>query len=99
MTSDMAFECLLISRDSSVVCTMNRLLGNLSISTNLCLRSSTALDQLSEGTDLIIVDWEDDSSDLVHSIQNSGSGKSRPSWPFRHWLAGCLVLMLCFVSL
>ena len=74
MTSDMAFECLLVSRDPSVVCTMNRLLGNLSISTNICLSSSKAFDQLSDGrsTDLIIVDWEDDSADLLHKIQQSG---------------------------
>jgi PilZ domain len=72
MTSDMAFECLLVSRDPSVVSTMNKLLGNLSISTNLCLSSSKVLDQLSEGsTDLIIVDWEDDSADLLHRIQKS----------------------------
>jgi PilZ domain-containing protein len=72
MTSDMAFECLLVSRDPSVVCTMNRLLGNLSISTNICLSSSKAFDQLSDGgTDLIIVDWEDDSADLLHRLQKS----------------------------
>jgi hypothetical protein len=73
MTSEMAFECLLITRDPSVVCTMNRLLGNLSITTNLCLHSSRAFDQLSEGSaDLVIVDWEDDSADLVYRIQKSG---------------------------
>lgn len=73
MTSDMAFECLLVSRDPSVVCTMNRLLGNLSISTNICLSSSKALDQLSEGsTDLIILDWEDDSAGLLDRIRKSG---------------------------
>jgi len=72
MTPEMAFECLLVSRDPSVVCTMNRLLGNLSISTNLCLSSSKAFDQLAEGsTDLIIVDWEDDSADLLHRIRKS----------------------------
>ena len=68
----MAFECLLVSRDPSVVCTTNRLLGNLSISTNVCLSSSKAFDQLAEGsTDLVIVDWEDDSADLLHRIQKS----------------------------
>lgn len=72
MTSEMAFECLLISRDPSVVCTMNRLLGDLSISTNLCLSSSRAIEQLSQGsTDLIVIDWEDD-SDLLQGIQKAG---------------------------
>jgi len=73
MTSEMAFECLLVSRDPSVVCTMNRLLADLSISTNVCLSASKAVDHLSEGsTDLIVVDWDDDSADLLHKIQTSG---------------------------
>lgn len=73
MTSDMAFECLLVSRDPSVVCPMNKLLEGFSISTNVCLSSSKAADQLSEGsTDLVIVDWEEDSPDLLHRIQKSG---------------------------
>jgi hypothetical protein len=79
MTSDMAFECLLISRDPSVVCTMNKLLGNLSISTNICWSPSKALDHLAEGsTDLIIVDWEDDSADLLHRIQKP-VGRHKPT--------------------
>jgi len=73
MTADMAFECLLVSRDPSVVCTVNKLLDNLSISTNICLSPSKAFDQLSEGiTDLIVIDLEDDSVDLLHAIQKSG---------------------------
>jgi len=73
MTSDMAFECLLVSRDPSVVCAMNKLLGNLSISTNICFSASKAFDQLSgNSTDLIILDWEDESADLVYRIQTSG---------------------------
>jgi len=73
VTSDMAFECLLVSRDPSVVCTMNKLLGNLSISTSICLSASKALDQLAEGsTDLVVVDSEDVSAELLHGIQKSG---------------------------
>lgn len=73
MTADMAFECLLVSRDSNLVSTMNKLLGNLSISSNICLSSSKAINQLSAGSpDLIIVDWEEDSADLLHKIQESG---------------------------
>ncbi len=69
----MAFECLLVSRDPGVVGIMSRLLGHLSISTNLCLSSSKAFDQLTDtSTDLIIVDWEDDSADLLHKTQKSG---------------------------
>ena len=72
MTADMAFECLLVSRDTNVVCMVNKLLDNLSISTNVCLSSSKALDQLAKGNaDLVIVDWEDDSAELVGSIRKS----------------------------
>jgi CheY-like chemotaxis protein len=73
LTSDMAFECLLVSRDPSVVSTMSKLLGGLSINTNICLSSSKAVDQLAEcSTDLIVVDWEDDSADLLRRIKMSG---------------------------
>jgi hypothetical protein len=66
----MAFECLLVSRDPGVVCVMNKLLNNLSISTNICLSSSKAFDQLSEGsTDLVIVDWEDDSAEFLTRVR------------------------------
>lgn len=72
MTSDMAFECLLVSRDANVVGIVNKLLDNLSISTNICLSSSKALDQLAKGSaDLVIVDWEADSAELVGSIRKS----------------------------
>ena len=70
MTSDMAFECLLVSRDTGVVSVMNRLLDNLSIATNICLSSSEAFDRLVEGsTDLVIVDWEDDSAEFVNRMR------------------------------
>lgn len=73
MTSEMAFECLLVSRDTNVVGIMSRLLRNLSISTEVCLSSSKAFDQLAgTSTDLIIVDWEDDAVDLLHKTQKSG---------------------------
>jgi hypothetical protein len=72
MTPDMAFECLLVSRDPGVVCVMNKLLDNLSISTNLCLSSSRAFDQLLAGsTDLVIVDWEEDSAELLQKMRSS----------------------------
>jgi CheY-like chemotaxis protein len=72
VTSDMAFECLLVSRDPGVVCVMNKLLSNLSISVNICLSSLKAFDQLSEGsTDLVIVDWEDDSAEFLGKLRKS----------------------------
>jgi hypothetical protein len=74
MTSDMAFECLLVSRDPSVVCTVQKLLGNLSVKTNIYLSASKAAHHLSEGsTDLLVLDWEDDSADLLQTIKKSGT--------------------------
>jgi CheY-like chemotaxis protein len=79
MTPDMAFECLLVSRDPGVVCVMNKLLKNLSISTNICFSSSKAFDQLSGGsTDLVIVDWEDDSAEFLNRVRKS-SGWQKPT--------------------
>jgi len=73
MTSDMAFECLLVSRDAGVVGVMNRLLDRLSICTNICLSTAKALEQLSGGsTDLVIVDWQEDSGELLQKIYESG---------------------------
>ena len=72
MTADMAFECLLVSHDAHVVCMVNKLLDNLSISTNICLSSSKALHQLEKGSaDLVIVDWQGDSAELVGNIRKS----------------------------
>jgi hypothetical protein len=51
---------------------MNKLLDNLSISTNLCLSSSKAFDQLSEGSaDLVIVDWEEDSAEFLNQVRKT----------------------------
>jgi len=74
MTPDMAFECLIVSRDPQVVCTLNHVLDNLSIRTKLCLTPGLALDVLQQGnTDLVVIDWEDDSSaaNLLREIQKS----------------------------
>lgn len=71
MTPDMAFECLLVSRDTNFVGIVNKLLDNLSVSTSICVRSKV-LDHLAEGsTDLVIVDCEDDSAELIGCIRKS----------------------------
>ena len=79
MTSDMAFECLLISRDPGVVCVMNKLLDHLSISTKVCLSTAKAFDQLAgRNTDLVIVDWDEDSAELLTGIRKS-NGWRKPT--------------------
>ena len=72
MTADMAFECLLVSQDPSVVNIMNKLLGDLAISTNVCPNSATAATFLSEGsTDLVIVDGQKEFTELLNHINHS----------------------------
>lgn len=75
MTPEMAFECLLVSPDPSVFCTMHRILTDFSIATNICLSASKAADLLEEGsTDLIVIDWEAESSiELVREVTQSRS--------------------------
>jgi hypothetical protein len=71
----MAFECLLVSRNADIVSIMNRTLGELSISTNICLTPSRAFNLMAEGsTDLVVIDWEDEkaSAELLQNIRNSG---------------------------
>jgi hypothetical protein len=77
MTADMAFECLFVSRDPEVFGTISRILRELAISTNLCLRSSEAFTQLAGGTtDLVVIDWEgESSSNLLHDIWKSTVSK------------------------
>jgi PilZ domain len=74
MTPDMAFECLLVSRDPQVICTLNRVLDNLSISTKHYLSPGKALTELrASSADLVVIDWEEDhsASDLLYEIQRS----------------------------
>jgi hypothetical protein len=73
MTPDMAFECLLVSHDPAVFGTMDPILRDFSIRTNVCLSPAKAADLLAEGsTDLIVIDLEDvHSSELMHQICES----------------------------
>jgi len=73
MTPEMAFECLLVSHDPAVFCTMHRILKDFSIATNICLSTSKATDLLEEGsTDLIVIDWDPESSpELLQEISKS----------------------------
>src|SRR5450432_2340101 len=77
MTSDMAFECLLVSRDPGAFNIINRILRNLSICTSICLSSSRAFKVLTETrADLIVIDWEGQaSSELVGEIWRWGKCK------------------------
>jgi PilZ domain-containing protein len=73
MTPEMTFECLLVSPDPAVFCTMHRILKEFSITTNICLSTSKALDVLGErGTDLVVMDWDADSpTEFVREVSNT----------------------------
>jgi hypothetical protein len=74
MTADMAFECVLVSRDPGVVCVMNRVLDNFSIATNVCFTSSKASEHLAQGgADLIVVDYDETTEKFVRDL-----GKFQP---------------------
>jgi PilZ domain len=73
MTPEMAFECVLVSQDSWVFSTMHRILKEFSITTSICLSTSKAAKLLEEGgADLVVLDWESESSSrLVDEIWRS----------------------------
>jgi hypothetical protein len=74
MTSDMAFECLLISRDPRVVGLFFPVLKELSMEMNICLRPSKAVEIITEDdTDLIVIDWESSSeyAEVLKRLPNS----------------------------
>jgi hypothetical protein len=70
MNSEMAFECLFISSDPQLFRIISGILRQLSISIEICLRSSRASDFLRNGTtDLVVIDWEgEDSMALLERI-------------------------------
>jgi hypothetical protein len=77
MTAEMAFECLLVSQDTDVLCAMNRALEDLSIYTTVCMTPLRALELLPDSKpDLVVIDWqnEQDASELLREIWN---GKRR----------------------
>jgi hypothetical protein len=75
MTSEMAFECLLVTHDAGVFGIVYRTPLDLSICTEVCLSSSKALSRLTKGgSDLVVIDWEEKaSSEPLHEIWKSGN--------------------------
>jgi hypothetical protein len=73
MTPEMAFECLLVSQDAGLRCTMSEVFNNFSIVVESCLSASQACEMLPErNPELIAIDWDvDASSSVLHTIWNS----------------------------
>ncbi len=79
MTSDMSFECLLVSGDDLVVGLLSSVLERLSICTNVCPNLSTALEQLTSfEPELVIVDREDASLEFLKRMQKP-RGRTKPT--------------------
>jgi len=70
MTSEIAFECLFISSDSELFRTVSAVLRELSISVQICLRPTKALEDLRKfKSDLVVIDWEcEASNELLQQI-------------------------------
>jgi glutaredoxin len=71
MTTEMAFECLLVSDDSTVLNTMDPILRDFSIRLEICPQSQRTGDWLEKnGSDLIVVDMEaENSSEVLQKLQ------------------------------
>ena len=77
MTADMAFEGLIVSHDAGLYSVFDRVLRQLSISTNICLSASKACNQLQQGsTDLLVIDCDgQDWSEVLDRVWKSKSTK------------------------
>jgi AmiR/NasT family two-component response regulator len=81
MTSEMAFEGLLVSQNSAVLTTMHRILDDFSIAINICVRPSKAIEQCTnQGVDLVVIDCEDQrlSSEIIRKSSEAPK-KRRPT--------------------
>lgn len=98
MTSEMQFECVFISRDAGLFRMLSRVLRDLSISIELCLSPSSALERLNEGsTDLIVVDYQGEESSALLSLIGKGGKWKKPTVvaisPVDNWLPGAHVIL------
>jgi CheY-like chemotaxis protein len=78
MTSEMVFDCLLVSQNVDVLRPMHYLLELLSIRTRVCMTPWRALDLLpTSHPDLIVLDWdlEDSGPKFLQKIRSSGDCK------------------------
>lgn len=77
MTADMAFEGLIVSHDAGLYSVFDRVLRQLSISTNICLSAAKACHQLNQGsTDLLVIDCDgEDWSEVLDKVWRSKASK------------------------
>lgn len=77
MTDNLAFEGVLLSQNAQVLCTMNRVLDDFAIETNICLLPSEAAELLeTKKIDILVVDW-DDSDAALKVLESVKSGSSK----------------------
>lgn len=78
-TADKTLECLLVSRDPSLVGVLTEILEKLSLTTDICFTASEAADRLTRRrADLLIVDWEEGATELLRQMEES-VGPSKPT--------------------
>jgi PilZ domain len=78
MTPDMAFECLLVSRDPAICSTFSTVLRDFSVHSDHCLTSERAPQLLAKGShDLIVIDWEGQAS--LDALQEIRRMKRKPT--------------------
>lgn len=73
MTPEITFQCLLVSRDPAVLSTVDPILRDFSICSDVCPEPSDVLDVLGQvTTDLLVVDLESEkSTELVSRVYDS----------------------------
>lgn len=73
MTPEMAFQCFLVSRDPAVICTLDPILRNLSVCTDVCSDASKLVDVLGQvSTDLLVIDLDGETSaELIRQVYES----------------------------
>jgi PilZ domain len=71
-TAHETLECLLVSRDPSLVGVLSEMLEKLSVATDICFTASKAAERLTRRpAELLIVDWEEGAAELLRQIEES----------------------------
>jgi PilZ domain len=73
MTPEMAFQCFLVSRDPAVISTLDPILRELSVCTDVCPDASKVVDVLGQvSTDLLVIDLDGRrSAELIRQVYES----------------------------
>ena len=80
MTPEMAFQCFVVSRDLALLCTMEPILRDFSICTDVCRDPSKVVNLLEQvRTDLLVIDLEAESSTELLRQVNETHMRQKPT--------------------